>query len=553
MDNGAGPEPRPAKLCNLPKVFDLSAQSVPPPMPPAKPRAGLLRSSLVTGSLTMTSRVLGLARDLVLAHVMGAGGAADAFFLAFKIPNFFRRLFSEGAFSQAFVPVLSEYRERGPHSAVKDLVDKVSACLGSALILITLVVVVASPLVAVVFAPGYLRDPVKFDLLSDLLRITFPYLILISLTGFAGAILNSYDRFAVPAFTPVLLNICMILAAVFASPWFSQPAFALAWGVVVAGVLSLLFQLPFLARIHLLPSPRLDWRDPGVKRILGLMVPALFGVSISQINMMLDSMLASLLPDGSVSWLFFSDRLVELPLGVFAIAVATVIMPSLSRQHTAQSPERFSRTLDWAIRLIVLIALPSMLALILLAQPILFTLFHHGEMTVRDVLMSTYSLQAYALGLLAFMMIKVLAPGYFARQDMKTPVRIGIIAILTNILFKVVLVAPLYFYFQLGHVGLALSTALAAYVNAGLLYRGLRKAGVYSPDKSWWKLLLRYGTANLAMALVLLGLLGIWSDWEHWDWLKRAIHLGMLCCAGFLTYTITLVLVGVRIKDFRSL
>lgn len=517
-----------------------------------KPRAGLLRSSVITGSMTMMSRVLGLVRDLVMAHILGAGGAADAFFLAFKIPNFFRRLFAEGAFSQAFVPVLSEYRQNGPHAAVKDLVDRVAGCLGSALILVTVLAVVGAPVVAFIFAAGYYDDPLKFSLLSELIRITFPYLLLISLTGFAGAILNSYDRFAVPAFTPVLLNICMIFAALVAAPWFSQPAFAMAWAVLVAGILSLLFQLPFLLRLHLLPSPKLGWRDPGVKRILALMVPALFGVSISQINLMLDSILASFLPDGSVGWLFYSDRLVELPLGVFAIAVATVIMPSLSRQHAAQSTEQFSRTLDWALRLIVLIALPSTLALVILAQPILFTLFHHGQMAVRDILMSSYSLQAYALGLLAFMLIKVLAPGYFSRQDMKTPVRIGIIAILANIVMKLILVAPLNIYFHLGHVGLALATAAAAYVNAGLLYRGLRRTQVYRPDSGWWRLLLRYGTANAVMAAVLLGLLSIWSDWANWDWLQRSVRLAATCGAGFMAYILTLLLVGVRPRDFHT-
>lgn len=520
---------------------------------PIKPRAGMLRSSVVTGSMTMMSRVLGLVRDQVLAHVLGAGGAADAFFLAFKIPNFFRRLFSEGAFSQAFVPVLSEYRQNGPHAAVQALVDRVAGCLGSVLLLVTVLAVIGSPVVAAIFASGYLNDPLKFTLLSDLIRITFPYLLLISLTGFAGAVLNSYDRFAVPAFTPVLLNICMIGAAWFASPWFSQPVFALAWGVLVAGILSLLFQLPFLRRIHLLPVPRLDWQDPGVKRILTLMVPALFGVSVSQINLMLDSILASFLPDGSVGWLFYSDRLVELPLGVFAIAVATVIMPNLSRQHAAQSGEHFNRTLDWAIRMIVLIALPSLLALVILAQPILFTLFHHGQMTVRDILMSSYSLQAYALGLLGFMLIKVLAPGYFARQDMKTPVRIGVIAVFANIGMKALFVAPLYFLFNLGHVGLALATALAAYVNAGLLYRGLRRSGVYQPERGWGGLMMRYGTANLMMVLTLLGLLQLWSDWATWDWLQRALRLGALCGAGFMVYVITLAVVGVRLKDFRNL
>jgi putative peptidoglycan lipid II flippase len=516
------------------------------------PRKGLLGSSLITGSMTMLSRVLGLVRDQVLAHTLGAGGAADVFFLAFKIPNFFRRLFSEGAFSQAFVPVLSEYRTNGSHAAVQALVNRVAACLGSALLFISLLAVVGAPVVAVVFAPGFANDPTKFSLLVDLIRIIFPYLLLISLTGFAGAILNSYDRFAVPAFTPVLLNICMISAALFAAPWFSEPSYALAWGVLTAGILSLMFQLPFLQRIHLLPRPVLDWRDPGVKKILALMVPALFGVSISQINLMLDAIIASFLPDGSVGWLFYSDRLVELPLGVFAIAIATVIMPSLSRQHSAQSVDSFSRTLDWAIRLILLIALPAALALIILAEPIILTLFQHGKLTLHDALMSSYSLQAYALGLLGFMLIKVLAPGYFARQDMKTPVRIGIIAIGANIGMKMLLVAPLYVYFSLGHVGLALSTALAAYVNAFLLYRGLRTNGVYLPGKHWTKTWLRYIAANLVLVLVLLGLLQLWAEWAVWLWWQRAIYLALICGAGGAAYALTLLAVGVRFRDFRA-
>lgn len=514
-------------------------------------RKGLLGSSLITGSMTMTSRVLGLIRDQVLAHVLGAGGSADAFLLAFKIPNFFRRLFSEGAFAQAFVPVLSEYREKGSHAAVKELVDRVAACLGSVLLLVTLLAVLGAPVVAVVFASGFMQDPLKFALLTDLIRITFPYLLLISLTGFAGAVLNSYDRFAVPAFTPVLLNICMIAAALIAAPWFSQPAFALAWGVLVAGVLSLVFQLPFLQRIHLLPSPRLDWRHPGVRKILVLMVPALFGVSVSQINLMLDVIIASYLPDGSVGWLFYSDRLVELPLGVFAVAIATVIMPSLSRQHTAQSAGAFNRTLDWALRLILLIALPAMLALVVLAEPIILTLFQHGKLTLGDALMSSYSLKAYAFGLLGFMLIKVLAPGYFARQDMKTPVRVGIIAIFSNIGFKLLLVAPLMAWFALGHVGLALSTALAAYVNAYLLYRGLRRGGIYQPEPGWARVWLNYGLANLAMLAVLAGLLYWFDGWRTWDWWDRSRHLALVCALGGATYFIVLGLLGVRPASFR--
>lgn len=523
----------------------------PSPERPAGPKS-LLRSSLLTGSMTMLSRVLGLIRDIVLASVLGAGGAMDAFAIAQKIPNFFRRLFAEGAFSQAFIPVLSEYREKGTHAAVKELVDKVAGCLGSILLLVTVIGVLGAVGFAYIFGYGYADEPEKFSLLTDLVRITFPYLMLISLTGFAGAILNSYDRFAIPAVTPVFLNVFMIAAALLVADFFPNPAYALAWSIVAAGIFSLLFQLPFLRQIHLLPSPKLDWSHPGVKRILVLMTPALFGVSVSQLNLLLDSMIATMLGDGAVSWLFYSDRLVELPLGVFGVAIATVIMPGLSRLSAAQSGEKFSQMLDWAIRFVVLIALPATLALIILAEPILYTLFYHGEMRQSDILMSSYSLKAYALGLFAFMLIKVLVPGYFARQDMKSPVRIGIIAIFANILMKPLVVIPLVMLWGMGHVGLAFTTAMAAYVNAWLLYRGLRKSEVYSPASNWPALWLRYGAANLALVAVLTGFLLLWNIWPEWSALERILRLMVICVVGFVVYLLMLFAVGVRLRDFKA-
>lgn len=532
-------------------MSDSQLPPVPSPEKPAQPKS-LLRSSVLTGSMTMMSRVLGLIRDIVLASVLGAGGAMDAFAIAQKIPNFFRRLFAEGAFSQAFIPVLSEYREKSAHAAVKELVDKVAGCLGSILLLVTVIGVGGAVGFAYIFGYGYSDEPEKFSLLTDLIRITFPYLMLISLTGFAGAILNSYDRFAIPAVTPVFLNIFMIAAALLVADFFPNPAYALAWSIVAAGIFSLLFQLPFLRQIHLLPSPKLDWSHPGVKRILVLMAPALFGVSVSQLNLLLDSIIATMLGDGAVSWLFYSDRLVELPLGVFGVAIATVIMPGLSRLSATQSGEKFSQMLDWAIRFVVLIALPATLALIILAEPILFTLFYHGEMQLSDILMSSYSLKAYALGLFAFMLIKVLVPGYFARQDMKSPVRIGIIAIIANIVMKPIVVIPLVMLWGMGHVGLAFTTAMAAYVNAYLLYRGLRKSEVYNPASNWPRLWLRYGTANLALVAALLGFLYFWNLWPEWSVMERIWRLAIVCVVGFAVYLLALIAVGVRLRDFKS-
>ncbi len=517
-----------------------------------KPKVGLLRSGLIVSAMTMLSRVLGLVRDVVFAHTIGAQAGADAFFVAFKIPNFLRRLFAEGAFAQAFVPVLSEYREKGSIEAVRGLIDRVCGCLAFTLFGLTLLVFFAAPLVTMIFAPGFWDDPYKFDLTQDMLRITFPYLLLISLTGFAGAILNSYDRFAIPAITPVFLNICLITAAVWVAPLFDTPVMAIAWGVLAAGMVQLAFQIPFLWQIHLLPSPKIDFKDPGVKRVLLLMAPAIFGVSVSQINLLLDTVLASFLPTGSVSWLYYSDRLVELPLGVFAIAIGTVILPSLSRQYVSEDKEKFTHTMDWALRWILFIGLPAAVALIILANPILTTLFEYGKTTASDTLMSSLSLRAYACGLLAFMLIKVLAPGYFARQDTKTPVKIGIIAMALNMVFNFALVIPFHFLWQIGHVGLALATSLSALVNAALLYRGLRKQGVYQPMSGWRIYLLRLLAANAVMAAVLLLSFNYIDDWSLLAAWERVSAIAVVCVVGVLCYLLTLFMVGLRPRHIKK-
>lgn len=516
-----------------------------------KSRSGLLKSSSSVGALTLLSRVFGLARDLVFAQLIGAGAAADAFYVAFKIPNFFRRLFSEGAFSQAFVPVLSDYQTHSEAEQVRQLLSRVSGTLGGILFVITALVVAMPDLFASLFAFGFRSDPEKFELASGMLQVTFPYLMLISLTGMAGAILNSYDRFAIPALTPVLLNICLISAAFVISPRMAEPAFGLAWGVLIAGIVQLLFQLPFLARMHLLPMPQWGWRDPGVQRILTLMLPAIFGVSVSQINLLLDTLLASFLPTGSVSWLYYSDRLSELPLGVIGIAIATVILPNLSRQRFSDDQAEFGRTMDWALRIVLLIGVPAALALIVLAEPILATLFLYGEFTARDLQMSTLSLRAYAFGLLAFMLVKVLAPGYFAQEDMKTPVRFGVIAMGLNMLFNLILVGWLHFSYQIGHVGLALATSLSAFINAGLLYRGLRNNGSYCPGTGWWVFILRLLFACALMCLLLVYLVSIWDSWLDWSLRSRVLYLSILCVSGLAIFALSLLVSGLRWKHLH--
>lgn len=499
----------------------------------------------------MLSRVLGLVRDVVIAAFVGASANADAFFVAFKIPNFLRRLFAEGAFAQAFVPVLADYKEEGSVAAAKALVDRVAGVLGGTLLLITSLAILAAPLVASLFAPGFISQPEKFLLTTGMIRITFPYLLLISMTGFCGAILNSYGRFAVPAFTPVFLNLSLIFAATVAAPWFEEPVFALAWGVFFAGFIQLLFQLPSLYRLELVPRPIWDTKDEGVRRILKLMVPALFGVSVSQINLLLDTVLASFLPTGSVSWLYYSDRLAELPLGVFGIAIATVILPNLSAHRAASREGEFSLTLDWAARSVLLVGVPAAVALVILAQPILISLFQYGELTSHDVAMSSLSLKAYSLGLVAFMLIKVLAPGFYARKDTATPVKIGIVAMVVNMVLNLALVLPLMHYWNIGHLGLALATTLAAYLNAGLLLRGLLRGGIYHFHPGWGRYMARLLLATAGMATTVVFLTEDTAAWLAWDWQRRVLEIAMVCGAGGTVYLAIHLLLGTRLRHLR--
>ena len=520
-----------------------------PPIPKAP---SLLRSSAVVAVMTMLSRVLGLVRDVVIAALAGATANADAFFIAFKIPQFMRRLFAEGAFSQAFVPVLTQIQTTRSFADVRHLVDRVAGVLGLSVFTISAFAVIGAPVVATIFAPGFVGDAAKFELTVSLIRITFPYLFFITLTGFAGAILNSYGRFAVPAFTPVLLNASLITAALWGIQFFDDAVFALAWGVFVAGAAQFLFQLPFLQQLQLLPRPKVDTKDADVRRILMLMVPALFGVSVSQINLLLDTVLASFLPTGSVSWLYYSDRLVELPLGVFAIAVSTVILPSLSRKHAGSASEDFAKTLDWAMRMVLMVSLPAALALFILAEPILITLFQYGALGENDVAMAGLSLRAYSLGLLAFMLIKILAPGFYAQQDTKTPVKIGIIAMVSNMFLNVAFVAPLHFYYQIGHVGLALATAASAFLNAGLLLRGLHQKGVYQVQSGFWLMLLRFCIAMVVMGITLVFIELPLQQWLAWGWQLRVWNLLQMVVAGGVSYLAVLVLLGLRPRHLKA-
>ncbi|ELB2246678.1 murein biosynthesis integral membrane protein MurJ [Vibrio parahaemolyticus] len=513
----------------------------------------LLKSGMIVSAMTLISRVLGLVRDVVVANLMGAGASADVFFFANKIPNFLRRLFAEGAFSQAFVPVLTENHAQGDMDKTRELIARAAGTLGVIVSIVTVLGVLGSGVVTALFGFGWFLDWMhggpaaeKFELASLMLKITFPYLWFITFVALSGAILNTLGKFAVSSFTPVFLNVMIILAAWFISPQMSQPEIGLAIGVFLGGLVQFLFQIPFLIKAGVMVKPKWGWRDPGVVKIRTLMIPALFGVSVSQINLLFDTFIASFLQTGSISWLYYSDRLLEFPLGLFGIAIATVILPALSRKHVDSQSEGFAHTMDWGVRMVTLLGIPAMLGLMALAKPMLMVLFMRGEFSPQDVHQASLSLLAYASGLLNFMLIKVLAPGYYSRQDTKTPVKYGIIAMVTNMVFNAIFA---YFY---GYVGLAIATALSAFVNMALLYRGLHIAGVYQITKRTVFFIIRLVIAGAAMVAAILWQLEDMSVWLEWNFAHRSGMLGMLIGLGAAVYLAVLFLTGVRLKDLKA-
>ncbi len=513
----------------------------------------LFKSTLIVSAMTLLSRILGFIRDVVFAREFAASAGMDAFLIAFKIPNFMRRLFAEGAFNQAFVPTLSEYKETKDKEAVKDLIQHVSGTLGGWLFIITLIGVIAAPVVIMIFAPGYLgqQNQSQYDLTVNLLRITFPYILFISLVAFAGGILNSYQQFAVPAFTPVLLNVVLISATYWIAPMMDQPVMGLAIGVFLAGLLQLLFQLPFISRMGFLSRPRWNAQHAGVKKILKLMLPAIFGASVAQINLLLDTIIASLLMTGSISWLYYSDRLMEFPLGILGVALATVILPSLSKQHMTDSKEEFSATLDKAIRWVIYLGVPSAVGLFMLAAPIITTLFGSDKFLRNDIEMSAMSLMAYSFGLVGFILVKVLLPGFYSRQDTRTPVKIGIKALIINMVFNIVIVLPWFLLDYPGaHAGLAIATSISAFSNAFLLYRWLRKHEVYWPAKGWGKVWLQIVVANSVMLVVLWLTRYELDQWLNWTTSERIIQLLLAIALAIAVYFTCLLILGVRKRNF---
>ncbi|HEY9381844.1 MAG TPA: murein biosynthesis integral membrane protein MurJ [Burkholderiales bacterium] len=504
----------------------------------------LLKALATVSSMTLVSRILGFVRDALIARVFGAGLATDAFFVAFRIPNLLRRLFAEGAFSQAFVPVLAEYKQRHGERDTKLLIDRTATVLALSLVIVTVIGILGAWAIVYVSAPGFANEPGKFDLTVTMLRITFPYILFISLTALAGSVLNTWSRFAIPAFTPTLLNVSFIVAALFLTPYFDPPVLVLAWAVFAGGVLQLAFQIPALMRLGMLPRPRFDFADPGVKRILLLMGPALLGVSVAQISLLLNTIFASFLQTGSVSWLYYADRLMEFPTGLLGVALGTILLPSLAKCHADDRRADYSSLLDWGLRLTLMLALPAAAALAVLAVPLIATLFHYGRFDATDLAMTREALIAYSVGLLGLILVKVLAPGFYARQNIRTPVKIAIFTLCATQAMNLIFIVPLR------HAGLALAIGLGACLNAGLLYYKLRQHQIYQPQPGWLKFALKIALAIVAMAGVLFVANRPAAWWMSVTWQYRVAMLGGLVSLGAAVYFGSLAVLGLRLKDF---
>ncbi|QMD48451.1 murein biosynthesis integral membrane protein MurJ [Citrobacter freundii] len=504
----------------------------------------LLKSLAAVSSMTMFSRVLGFARDAIVARIFGAGMATDAFFVAFKLPNLLRRIFAEGAFSQAFVPILAEYKSKQGEDATRVFVAYVSGLLTLALAVVTVAGMLAAPWVILVTAPGFADTADKFALTTQLLRITFPYILLISLASLVGAILNTWNRFSIPAFAPTFLNISMIGFALFAAPYFHPPVLALAWAVTVGGVLQLVYQLPHLKKIGMLVLPRVNFRDEGAMRVVKQMGPAILGVSVSQFSMIINTIFASFLASGSVSWMYYADRLMEFPSGVLGVALGTILLPSLSKSFSSGNHDEYCRLMDWGLRLCFLLALPSAVALGILAKPLTVSLFQYGKFTAFDAAMTQRALVAYSVGLIGIIIVKVLAPGFYSRQDIKTPVKIAIVTLILTQVMNLAFIGPLK------HAGLSLSIGLAACLNASLLYWQLRKQKIFTPQPGWAWFLTRLVISVLVMSAALVGMLYIMPDWSQGTMLWRVMRLLAVVVVGIVAYFAALAVLGFKVKEF---
>ena len=509
----------------------------------------LFKSTAIVGFLTFISRIAGFIRDMIFARVFGATIAMEAFLVAFKIPNFMRRLFAEGSFTQAFVPILSDYKTKHSHNELVIFIRSVIGSLGTFLIILTAIGMIFSSIVVLIFAPGFAHEPEKLILTSDMLKITFPYIFSIALTALAGSVMNCFSRFSIPAITPVLLNITLISFAL-NSHHFQVPIYSIAWGVFIAGFIQLLFQIPFLLKLKVSIRPKFGLSHPGVQRLLKLMIPALFGASVAQISLLLDTVFASFLPTGSISWLYYSDRLNQFPLGIFGVALSTVILPHLSVHFASKNNRAYNNSLEWAIKMVFVFATPAAVALIILSGPLITTLFNYGKFSQYDVLQSQKTLIAFSIGLFSFILIKILVSAFYAQHNMKTPVKIAVFSLVCNMLLNLILIIILIPYKE-GHVGLAIATSISAIINASLLFYSLKKQKIYIPNKGWLIFIIKILTANITLAVVLFFLKGNIEIWFNSTFIHRLLHILFLTFFGIVIYFIFLAILGFRKKHLQ--
>ena len=512
----------------------------------------LFRAAATVSSLTLLSRITGLARDIIIARTFGASALTDAFWVAFRIPNLLRRLFAEGAFTQAFVPILAEVKQTSAdQEAVRLTVDRVAMALFSVLSLITLLGVIGAPIVVLVIASGMgaADRTAEYDAAVWMTRVMFPYILCMSLVSFASGVLNTWKRFAVPAVTPVLLNLSMIAASIWLSGYVSQPIYALALGVLIGGVAQLAVQWWAIGRLGLRPrlsSPGNAFKDSTVRRVMRQMVPATLGVSVAQISILINTNIATWLTPGSVTWLSFADRLMEFPTALIGVALGTVLLPTLSKAHADQDHDDYSRLLGWGMRLVFVLGLPAALTMIVLSDGLVATLFQYGAFDANDVYQTQLAVMAYAVGLIGLLLVKILAPGFYGKQDIKTPVKIAIVVLILTQVFNLLLVP------SLAHAGLALAIGLGACINALALYVGLRRRQLYQPQPGWLPFLGRLGLGLTVMAAALIFMAGD-IDWTASDisiW-QRAGWLALSLGAGLASYLVTLWVLGMRLADFR--
>lgn len=514
---------------------------------------GLLRSTAVFSAMTLISRIAGYLRDWLQASLFGAGPAVSAFVVAYRIPNYLRRIFAEGSFSSAFVPVLSELKQKGDQKALQDFLDHIAGALLAVVVVVTGLGMLLSPWIARLFLLFADKDSATVALTAEMLRITFPYLAFISMTALAGAVLNTYRHFGLPALTPVLHNLGVIAGMLLLGKILAVPEKALAWGVLGAGFLQLVVLWPAMGRWGLRPRLKLDFRHEGVRKVFRLMLPTIFSSSVAQVNLLVGTVFASLLVAEAQSWLYYSDRLTELPLGLFGVAIGTVILPQLSRHHADEDATGYSRSLDWGLRMVLLVGMPAALGLALLAEPLTASLFRHGKFTAFDTRMVGYSLTAMSVGIPAFMLSKVLLPAFYARQDTRTPMRVAVTTVIVNVVLTIAFVTPLWMNkVPAAHAGIAAATAIAGVVNALLLWWHLRRQGLYRPEPGWGLWLVRILVGLLAMTAVVLAVRGWVGEWVVMPTLWRWIWLLTAVAAGAGAYGLVLVVLGIRPRDLRG-